>query len=118
MQKILMSTWVALSLVIFVSVAARAQESHPMYDNEPFPGAGSRPIYDAGPTGDSHPIYDNTLPPTVGNGTGVGRSINNLQSVISDLNQTPPDVSGRRNMALQHAAAALQELQDLRQSGQ
>lgn len=118
MQKALMSAWVALAFVMFLSIVAQAQESHPIYDNEPVPGTGSHPIYDAAPQGDSHPIYDNTLPPTVSNQSGVGRSINNLNSVISDLAQTPPDPAGRRNLAIQHAAAALRELQDIQKSGQ
>jgi hypothetical protein len=82
------------ALAIFIPIMAQAQESHPIYDNSPIPGQGSHPAYDAGAAGASHPIYDSTLPPQVGNQTGVGRSINALRAVVSDLEQTPPDPGG------------------------
>ena len=118
MQKILVSAWVTLALVIVISILAQAQESHPIYDNSPIPGQGSHPIYESAPGGSSRPIYDNTLPPQVSNQTGVGRSINYLQSVVSDLQQTPPDPAGRRDKALRDASEALKQLQELQRSGQ
>jgi hypothetical protein len=114
MLKLLMSTFIAVALVAIFSVMARAQ-SHPMYDSSTSEGE-SRPIYYNLYEGSSSPIYDNTIPAPVGSGTAIGRSINNLNSVISDLNQTPPDGLGRRNRALDHANVALQELRALQQS--
>lgn len=118
MQKILVSAWVTLALVIVISIVAQAQESHPMYDNALNPAQGSHPTYDSAPGGNSHPIYDNTLPPQVSNQTGIGRSINSLQSVVSDLQQTEPDAAGRRDKALLEANDALLQLQYLQRSHQ
>lgn len=114
MLKLLASTSITLALVAILSVMAQAQ-SRPIYDNSTVEGA-SRPIYDNSYNGGSSPIYDNTIPGGVGSNTSIGRSINNLNSVISDLSQTPPDGLGRRNRALDHANVALQELRALQQS--
>ncbi|MEZ0224745.1 MAG: hypothetical protein ACAH83_09350 [Alphaproteobacteria bacterium] len=113
MQRILVSVWVVFVVAIVMSIVAQAQESHPIYDNSPVPGEGSHPIYD-----NAGPIYDNTRPPPASNATGIGRSINSLQAVQSDLNQSPPDIAGRREKALAHVNAALEELRNIQKAGQ
>jgi hypothetical protein len=118
MQRILVSAWVVFVFAIVLSIVAQAQESHPIYDNSPVRSEGSHPIYDNAPQGDSRPIYDNTIPPAVGNTPQISRSINSLQAAQSDLLQAPPDASGRREKALSHVNAALQELRNIQRTGQ
>jgi hypothetical protein len=113
MQRILVSAWIVFIFAVILSIAAQAQESHPIYDNSPVSGEASRPIYDS-----AGPIYDNTRPPPASNATGIGRSINSLQAVQADLIQSPPDVAGRREKALAHVNAALKELRDVQKAGQ
>lgn len=118
MRKTLVSMSILPVLVIFASIMVQAQESHPIYDNAPVPGQGSHPVYDNSPTGESHPTYDNTLPIAIGGTSEIGRSINNLRMVKEELNRAPPDQSGRREKALAHVNAALQELLNIQKSGQ
>lgn len=106
MQRILVSAWVVFVFAIVISIVAQAQESHPTYDT-------GGPIYDT--TG---PIYDNTLQPPAGSTPQIGRSINSLQAAQADLLRAPPDVAGRRERALAHVNAALEELRNIRKAGQ